>query len=292
MAKNRDSISGSEIPNLIDSLYTQKRPIRINSKSALQKPSHRQKESKYINFSGVLCRKCVELHLDQCDLCQNPDDYQTKSLSDFKHTESSRNSVLAFLIKEKFPTSSHTNNLENLIENDIIHTDNWSSPFESHLANKRADFLSKRKDLIEAADNQLLLESFKSKSTSEYYFTDLTDLNEKNKSMHADLKLRQCPVPATSNNLYNSIEKFDVSDKYKRSPKISENISDLIQKNSNVLSELNKKSNCKVEKFLSFKKYEDVAFERRSLFFEPPLSDMHKNKFIRKEYQLKHSNKI
>lgn len=235
------SLTGYQIHNIIDQYYVKspKRPVNIVKLMNLPDLSAEENEYKnQVNFKGIICRNCVESHLDMCDQCSpqlskiDTQSIQTKS--------SARTGIITVLLHEKFKYK-RGNDIENLVENNFINSANFSIPFSTSSMNTEYnnDFLQRRKRSNQRKENIKI--KIDKQIPSENFFTDLKDLRKKIYFKKESIKLTNSPVPNCSNSLFDQIEKFDIAPKYKNSDsqlKLSKSIRDLIKRNQLINSKV------------------------------------------------------
>ncbi|CAF0757120.1 unnamed protein product [Brachionus calyciflorus] len=216
------SLTGYDINNIIDKYYVENPSKKLNfvkiKKSNEPKSNYEFKN--LIRFNGVICRNCVDLHLDKCPQCSPELKKIDKIESDKpKASSNTRSNIIAFLLNEKFNIQSDNKNLEDLVENNLVYSSNFSIPFNNTESNEfvksSSDFLKQRRESLSKKSDDSYKINHNKHIPSENYFTDLKDLRKKVYSKKEPIKLITSPVPFCSNKMYDQIYKFDISQNYK-----------------------------------------------------------------------------
>lgn len=227
------SLTGYEINNIIDQYYVSGPKKRVNIVKLMNLPDANSDENESKNgfrFNGVICRNCLELHLDKCDQCSPKTGVTVTETIQSK--SSARTGLITVLLHEKFKYKREKN-IENLVENNYIDSSNFSIPFSTSLSKTEfsSDFLQRRKSSKRSDEHARL--KLDKHIPSEHFFADLKDLRKKIYFKTEAIKLLNSPVPNCSNDLFDQIEKFDLAKKYKIDEcqsKMPNNIRELIRR--------------------------------------------------------------
>lgn len=232
------SLTGYQINNIIDQYYVRSPKRPVNIVQLMNLPDVNESENEPINFKGIICRKCVDLHLDKCDQCS----FQANKIDNqsIQTKSSSRTEIISVLLHEKFKYK-RGNNIVNLVENNFINSANFSVPFSTSSINTEYsnEFLQRRKRSTQRKEHLKI--NFDKHTPSENFFTDLKDLRKKIYFKKEPIKLTNSPVPICSNSLFDQIEKFDIAPKYKISDcqsRLSNSIKELIKRNQVINSKV------------------------------------------------------